>query len=34
VETINFDNNDGPAQPLIEETPFRSMDAYIDTIGF
>jgi threonine dehydrogenase-like Zn-dependent dehydrogenase len=34
VETINFDENDDPAQTLIEETQFRGVDASIDAIGF
>jgi threonine dehydrogenase-like Zn-dependent dehydrogenase len=34
VETINFDDNDDPAQTLIEETQFRGVDASIDAIGF
>lgn len=34
VETINFGDNDDPAQTLIEETQFRGVDASIDAIGF
>lgn len=34
VETINFDDNDDPAQLIIEQTDFRGVDATIEAVGF
>ncbi len=34
AETINFDENDDPAQTIVEATDYRGVDATIDAIGF
>lgn len=34
VEPINFDQQDDPAQAIIEATQFRGVDACIDAVGF
>lgn len=34
VETINFDNQDDPAEQIIEQTDYRGVDATIDAVGF
>ena len=34
VEAINFDQQDDPAQAIIEATQFRGVDASIDAVGF
>lgn len=33
-ETINFDDNDDPAQFIIEQTDYRGVDATIEAVGF
>lgn len=34
VEPIDFDQNDDPAQSIVEATSFRGVDAAIDAVGF